>query len=94
MKYEDLEFTIIYDGEEITCSILSLIPKDDIESYVVFTDHSLDEEGNLILKYGRLIKDNGEYELMAGITPNELDLIKKGFEDDLHDFANYIIENS
>lgn len=94
MKYDDLKFTIINNnGEKVQCDILSLFPKNDFESYVVFIDDERDENNNIVLKYGRLIKEDNEYELKSGIDDDELNYIKDKFHDDLVDLANSIIKD-
>ena len=94
MKYEDLDFTITQNDKTIDCSIVSLVPKDDRESYVAFTDYTTDGEGNVIIQYGRLIEDNGEYELRAGVDEEELEKIKREMKDDIMKLSHDIIENN
>ena len=87
MKYEDLQFTINNNGKEIVCDILSLIRKSKNEAYVVFTDGEKDEAGEIILKYGRLVRVNDDFELRAGVDEYELETIKEAFEKDVVDLA-------
>lgn len=94
MKYDDLKFTITSsNGETVQCDVLSLFPKNNLESFVVFIDDERDENGNVVLKYGKLVKVDGDYELKAGITDEELNYIKDKFYDDLVDLANSIIKD-
>ena len=93
MIYEDLTFTIEReDGREVECNIVSLFPKDEIESYVLFFDDTKDENGNNILKYGKLIKKGDDFELKAGVEPDELEYIKDNFYDEIVELANKIVE--
>ena len=95
MQYEDLAFTVTdKNGKEIECDIVSLIPKDEYESYVVFIDDTRDELNNVVLKYGKLIKNNDEYELKAGIDQNELEYIQNCFHEDLVNLAASIKEKN
>lgn len=95
MKYEDLEFTIMDKNNQIVnCNIVSLIPKNDYESYVVFIDDTRDENDNVVLKYGKLVNVDDEYELRTGVEPYELEYIMDKFHEDLIDVANSIIENN
>lgn len=63
MNFEKLEFTIEQWGKEIEYTILSLIPKNNIESYVVFANGEKDSDDNIIFKYGLLKKYNDEYKI-------------------------------
>lgn len=95
MKYDDLEFTIMNNNNQIVnCNIVSLIPKNDYESYVVFIDDTRDENDNVVLKYGKLVNVDDEYELRTGVEPYELEYIMDKFHEDLVDVANLIIENN
>lgn len=95
MEYEDLAFTVTdKNGKEVECNIVSLIPKNDTESYVVFFDDTKDENGNIVFKYGRLVKDNDEYELKTGINENELEYIQNWFHYDMVNLASSIIEKN
>ena len=49
MINENISFTITNsNNEEVVCDIISIIPSpnNDNESYILFTDYSLDEEDN------------------------------------------------
>lgn len=94
MQYDDLKFTITdpLTNQEIECNILSLIPKNQELSYVVYLDQSKDENGNAIFKYGKLIKEGNDYSLHSGCTNEEIEFIKKKFHEDLIDFAKNIVK--
>ena len=94
MKYDDLSFTITdIDGKDVRCEILSLIPKDDVESYVVYTNRDEAEKGDINFYCGKLIRIGDEYELKGGLSEEEFDTVKKGFHEDLKDYSHYIINN-
>ena len=95
LLYDDLTFTVKnMMGEDVRCNILSLIPKDENESYVVFTDQQVDENDNIILQYGKLLKIGDEYTLKGGLMDEEVEKIMEGFHADLMKFSRSIIENS
>ena len=87
MVLEELEFTILNEGKEVECTILSLIPKNNNESYMVFTDGDKDDNDNIIFKYGLLKKVEEDYELEPGVSLEELDYIKDKFYEDLVELA-------
>lgn len=94
MQYDDLKFTIPdMTGRKIDCEILSLIPKSKDEAYVVYTNREIDENANIILLYGRLLKAGNDYVLKGDITPEEIQLIKDGFHEDLVDYSRMIMED-
>lgn len=95
MKYDDLKFTVTNnEGKPVTCDILTLFPKDKTESLVVFYDDERDSDGNIVLKYGRLLKIGDDFELKACVDESDLSLIKEQFHADLVDLANFIIEKN
>lgn len=81
MKIDDLKFTVKdINDKDIECSIVSLMPINDIESYVLFLDDTYDINGDVILKYGKLIQNEDGYELKGAIMPEELVYIKEKFD--------------
>ena len=92
MIEDNIEFSYIQNGKEVVCTIISLIPKEENEFYVVYIDEEKDENNNPILKYGKMLKKEDEYALAAGIDNDELEYIKEEFKEDLRKLANKIIE--
>lgn len=88
MITEELEFSLLnQDNKVVTCKILSLNPKNDVESYVVYTDGEMDENDNIVFKYGLLIKKDDDFELTTGVTAEELNYIKELFYEDILELA-------
>ena len=94
MANEELKFSVKdNNGEIIDCNIVSLIPIDDEESYIVFLDGEKDLEENAVFKYGKLVKINDDFELKAGVDNNELEYIKDCLYYDLMEINDYVIDN-
>ena len=94
MKYDDLKFTVKdIAGQNITCEIYSLAPKNENEFYVIYSDKELDENNNIIFKYGLLEKSGDSYYISGNVSDDELDYIKNEFNDDIKDFIEEIKEN-
>ena len=72
MQYDDLKFTVKgITGENISCDIYSLLPKNESDCYVVYSDNELDENNNIIFKYGLLQKTGNDYYLNGDVTDEE-----------------------
>ena len=55
MECEDLTFSIKNNnGDTVECNILSIVPIDNSEAYVIFIDGEKDDNLNYIFKYGRI----------------------------------------
>ncbi len=86
---DDLTFTALNDdGEEIACEILfSFASEDNGREYVVYTDHSVDEEGNTRVFASYYIPDDEE-QILYPIDSDEewafiesvMDELESGFE--------------
>lgn len=71
-------FTMINDkGEEIACEVLMTIDSEEFKkSYLVYTDHSMDEEGN-IKTYASIYDPTGKsLDLIPVTTDAEWDMIE------------------
>ena len=87
--YDNLNFTITnLEGKTITCNILSILPADNNNFYVVFEDGEKGEDNIPIFKYGKMIENNGEYELKNGISESELEEIKKNFAEEVQELVD------
>ncbi|NLA32676.1 MAG: DUF1292 domain-containing protein [Mollicutes bacterium] len=76
---KDIKFTIINDnGEELECDVLFTVDSDETKkSYIVYTDNSTDEEGN-IKTYASIYDPTGESLKLEPIeTEQEWDMIEK-----------------
>lgn len=94
MQYDDLKFTVKdITGENISCDIYSLLPKNESDCYVVYSDNELDENNNIIFKYGLLQKTGNDYYLNGDVTDEELNHIKAEFGEDIKKFVDEMKEN-
>ncbi len=61
MENEEIKFTIINDeGKELECDVLFTVDSEETgKSYIVYTDNSVDENGN-IKTYGSIYDPSGE----------------------------------
>lgn len=90
---DDLIFSYVdIDGRDVKCRIVSSIPKNADEIYVLFMDEE-DVSENTELKYGIVVRNGDEYELKAGVDDNSLEELKNVFYDDLYKLAESIIGN-
>lgn len=92
MLEDDLKFNINVDGKEIECNIISMSKIDDHSFGVLFTDNEIDENGNIIIKYGKMISNDDEFDLVADLNESELENIKGLFAKDLNNLINKYIE--
>ncbi|NLA33128.1 MAG: DUF1292 domain-containing protein [Mollicutes bacterium] len=93
MINENISFTITNsNNEEVVCDIISIIPSpnNDNESYILFTDYSLDEEDNYYMQYAKIIK-NEDYYITDIETTEELEYVKDVFSQDLINFVSKIV---
>ena len=82
--YDNLNFTIQNsEGKMVTCNVLSILPMQDKDFYVVFTDGEVDSEQVPIFKFGKMIEYQGEYELKAGVSDEELAMIQHNFSKEI-----------
>ena len=87
--YDNLSFTIMnHEGKIVPCQILSVLPSNEQDFYVIFTDGEVDSEQVPIFKYGKMIENQGEYELKAGITDEELEMIQKSFSKEIQQLVD------
>ena len=94
MKQEDLIFKVDNGfGEEVECKIVSVKKYNDNEILVLFIDDERDEDNNVVLKYGKLIYENNEYELIRCKEKEELEELKKQFNKDLEELPSLILDN-
>lgn len=71
-----MNFKIIDDGKEINCNILLTFRDDNNDiNYIIYTDGTKDEKGDLEIYSSRYILDNGNYILEAIENEYEWNLI-------------------
>ena len=97
MNYDDLSFDVVNDdGIEVQCDILSIVPNDDNknEPYVVYTDYMLDENDEFVLQFGKVIEDNGEYQLQRVTEKDAIMKIREQLTDDIVSYVNKKIQDN
>ena len=97
MKYEDLSFiTKDENGEELINDITAVVPNinNSEEPYVVYTDYTLDSNGEFIKKYGRLMKEKENYYIETNLNFDEIDYINKTLNDEIVKYVNDTIEEN
>ncbi len=80
MDYDNWKFTTKNkNGEDVECDIITTIesPTSSDYEYVVFNDGTVDENDNIVFMYGKLYKNDDEYELHNNVNDAELVYIKK-----------------
>ncbi|MBR3139701.1 MAG: DUF1292 domain-containing protein [Methanobrevibacter sp.] len=94
MINEDLFFTVDDSfGNKVQCKILSLFSKNN-QNYVIFSDGELDEDNNIVMKYGKLNVIDDEYELLPDLSDNELDYLKENFYEELLELSKNILKKN
>ena len=76
---KDIKFTIINDeGVELECEVLFTVDSDETKkSYIVYTDNSVDEDGN-VKTYASIYDPTGESLKLEPIeSEKEWDMIEK-----------------
>ena len=97
LNNKDLSFDVIsINGKKITCDVLSVIPNDENknEPYVVFTDYLLDENDNFILRFGKIVEENGEYRLSGVHDRDTIRKIREQLEDETVSSVNKQFQDS
>ena len=95
MLDESLKFTILdeVNNTNILCEIYSILPINNQEAIILFTDYSTDSNKNILLKYGRLVKDGNEYQLLRDVDDNYLEQLKNTFYADLKELGRVLLNN-
>lgn len=91
MNKEDLSFTLTNeDGQEMINDIISIVPNSNNkeEPYIMFTDYSLDNNDEFIVKYGKLKSKNDEFYIQTELLSDEIEYIKKMQEDEIIKHVN------
>ncbi len=96
MNKEDLTFEIEKDGLNYKCDVTMVIPNDknDDEPYVIFTTYEMDDKGEFLEYYGKLISNGEEYSVTTDLTKEEKKYIDELREDEIVSYVNTTIEEN
>ena len=91
MKEEKMSFTVIDDnGKEIECEVLFTFESDETKkNYIVYTDNTLDEEGNTKVYASIYNPDQDETKLLPIETDKEWKIIETILEELQNETANH-----
>ena len=83
MKEEKMSFTVIDDnGKEIECEVLFTFESDETnKKYIVYTDNTIDEEGNTKVYASTYNPDQDETKLLPIETDKEWKIIETILEE-------------
>ena len=90
MKEETMTFKVINDeGKEIECEVLFTFESDETKkNYIVYTDNTLDEEGNTKVYASIYNPDQDETKLLPIETDKEWKIIETILEELQNETAN------
>ena len=90
MKEEKMTFKVINDeGKEIECEVLFTFESDETKkNYIVYTDNTMDEEGNTKVYASIYNPDQDETKLIPIETDKEWKIIETILEELQNDAAN------
>ena len=90
MKEETMTFKVINDeGKEIECEVLFTFESDETKkNYIVYTDNTLDEEGNTKVYASIYNPDQDETKLLPIETDKEWKIIETILEELQNEAAN------
>ena len=91
MKEETMTFKVINDeGKEIECEVLFTFESDGTKkNYIVYTDNTLDEEGNTKVYASTYNPDQDETKLLPIETEKEWKIIETILEELQNETANH-----
>ena len=91
MKDETMTFKVINDeGKEIECEVLFTFESDETKkNYIVYTDNTLDEEGNTKVYASTYNPDQDETKLLPIETDKEWKIIETILEELQNETANH-----
>lgn len=76
-----MNFKIVEDGKEINCDVISIFKDENNDiNYVVYTDGTKDEDGELEIYASRYIEKNNKYILKPIENESEWNLIDNMLE--------------
>ena len=90
MKDETMTFKVINDeGKEVECEVLFTFESDETKkNYIVYTDNTLDEEGNTKVYASTYNPDQDETKLLPIETDKEWKIIETILEELQNETAN------
>ena len=91
MKDETMTFKVINDeGKEVECEVLFTFESDETKkNYIVYTDNTLDEEGNTKVYASIYNPDQDETKLLPRETEKEWKIIETILEELQNETANH-----
>ena len=94
MKEETMTFKVINDeGKEIECEVLFTFESDETKkNYIVYTDNTIDEEGNTKVYASIYNPDQDETKLLPIETDKEWKIIETILEELQNEAANNVEE--
>ena len=94
MKEETMTFKVISDeGKEIECEVLFTFESDETKkNYIVYTDNTIDEEGNTKVYASIYNPDQDETKLLPIETDKEWKIIETILEELQNETANHTQE--
>ena len=94
MKEETMTFKVISDeGKEIECEVLFTFESDETKkNYIVYTDNTIDEEGNTKVYASIYNPDQDETKLLPIETEKEWKIIETILEELQNETANHTQE--
>lgn len=72
---DGMDFKVISDGNVVNCNIVMTFKENEI-NYIVYTDGTKDNNGNLELYASRYIILNNEYRLTPILSDREWDMVE------------------
>ena len=92
MKDETMTFKVINDeGKEVECEVLFTFESDETKkNYIVYTDNTLDEEGNTKVYASTYNPDQDETKLLPIETDKEWKIIETILEELQNETANHV----
>lgn len=74
-----MKFKVIQDGKEIICDVVMTFSNNNID-YIVYTDGTKDENGDLEVYASRYVMENNQYILNPIEEDSEWDLVDEMLE--------------
>lgn len=90
MNKEDFRFEVEKDGILFKCDILEIIPNNSNkeEPYIIYTTYELDENGDFLEYFGKLIEENGDFSVFTELTKDEIKYIEETRKDEMVKYVN------
>lgn len=97
MNENEMTFKVINDdGEEVTCEVLFTFENDEThKNYIVYTDNTLDEDGNTRIYASVYNPDDDETKLLPIETEKEwaiIETILEELQEDLEEQEDWLLQ--